>query len=73
MPAPYPPPPDVDPLVEAVAWIICSRRHDPEYLEPGDAYGVDAILENGDPAHFMWRQFVEDAEEIVTLVKDHEA
>jgi len=70
MSAPYPPPPAVDPLVRRVAARICYRRHWPFDLEPGDAYGVDAILPNGDPAHELWRQYVDDAEKIVAMVRN---
>lgn len=73
MPAPYPPPPTVDPRVRHVAsMIVEDRGHDAEYLEPGDAYGVDAVLGNGDPAHFLWRQHVELAAEIVEYLKEDE-
>ena len=74
MPAPYPPPPAVNRIVKKVAKMICEDRgHDPAYLEPGDGYGVDAVLANGDPAHFLWRQHVEVAAQIVACVERHKS
>jgi hypothetical protein len=62
----YPPPPHVDPKIEGVARLLCQQRgYDDDQLEPGDGYGVDAILPNTDPAHYLWRAFVEDATQIV--------
>ncbi len=66
----YPPPPKVGKLTEAVARLLCEQiNHDPDDLEPGDAYGVDHVLPNGDPAHYLWRQHVDDAREVIALVK----
>jgi hypothetical protein len=66
----YPSPPAVDPTIMEVARLLVEQRgHDPDQLEPGDAYGVDAILPNGDPAHMLWRARVEDAEEIVAFIE----
>ena len=38
---------------------------DPDYLEPGDALGVDGVKPNGDKAHFFWREWLEDADAII--------
>ncbi len=35
------------------------RGIDPNALEPGDVYGVDGYMRNGDPAHFMWREYAD--------------
>jgi len=44
---------------EALAKVL-SAQHGcpPDNLEPGDAYGVDGRMPNGDPAHFNWRRFL---------------
>lgn len=55
---------------EQLARLLCEQRgHDPDRLEPGDAYGVDETVK-GEPCHYMWRQFVEDAEEIIYLTTE---
>lgn len=35
------------------------RGIDPNALEPGDVYGIDGYMRNGDPAHFMWREYAD--------------
>lgn len=55
-------PTDRDKLIEAIARAICEARgHDPDYLEPGDALGVDGYNRKGEPGHFLWREFVDEA------------
>lgn len=57
--------------IERAARVICEHRGiDPDYLEPGDAYGIDEYLANGDPAHFKWREFVELARAVVASMRD---
>ena len=54
--------------IEKVAREFCRLSGiDPDQLEPGNIYGVDGHLPNGDPAHFMWRQFVEKAKPMIKL------
>lgn len=49
----------------AAAETFCKIRGiDPNYLEPGDIHGVDATLSNGEPAHFVWREFANHPEVI---------
>ena len=36
------------------------RGLNPDQLEPGDVYGVDGHMRNGDPAHYLWREYVDD-------------
>ncbi len=53
-------------LVTGVARLLCKQSGcDPDYLEPGDVYGVDGVNKNGDPCHFKWRENLRDAKEIV--------
>ena len=35
------------------------RGINPNALEPGDVYGIDRYMRNGDPAHFMWREYAD--------------
>lgn len=49
--------------VEAAARALCYLDHgDPDGLEPGDVPCIDGYKKNGDPAHFLWRDYVERAE-----------
>ncbi len=59
---------------ETLARILCKMRgYDPDRLEPGntpyssDEEVVDGQLQGG-PAFFMWRQYEEDAAEILALL-----
>lgn len=53
-------------MVERVARILCEQSLcNPDALEPGDIYGIDGYKRNGDPAHFMWREFVERARAVI--------
>lgn len=54
--------------IEQVARVLCRQSGlDPDKLEPGDLPQIDGRLRNGDPAHFMWRDFQDRAAEIVAL------
>jgi len=58
-------------LEEKIARIICEDKgYDPDYLEPGPEPITDKILNNGDPAHYLWREFTPLARKIISLVKD---
>jgi len=55
-----------DALTVMVAKTICKHMgYDPDYIEPGDVPQIDAVLPNGDPGHFLWREFVPLAEKII--------
>lgn len=57
---------------EAIARIICAESdYDPDYLEPGNLPVVDGECSNGDPGHFLWREFVPLAKKILTQLKAH--
>lgn len=57
-------------VINGVARILCKQSgYDPDYLEPGDIYGVDGVNKNGDECHFMWKEYVRDAKEIVRFCK----
>lgn len=61
---------DTGALREEVARLVCSTLDsDPDTLEAGDAYGIDAYLPNGDPAHRIWRQYETLADAILNLVQ----
>ena len=52
--------------ITIVARIIARQRaYDPDYLEPGDLPRIDGHKPNGDPAHYIWREFIKDAKEII--------
>lgn len=58
----------ISPRIEKIARALCLLRgYNPEQLEPGNApYDgifevIDTTLPNGDSAHFLWRNFVNDA------------
>jgi hypothetical protein len=49
---------DEDKIKRLAAEAFCRYRGiDPVALEPGDAYGIDGYMRNGDPAHFIWREY----------------
>lgn len=51
---------------ERVARLLATaNRLDPDQLEPGDLPKIDAYLDNGDPAHYIWRQFVPLAKKVI--------
>lgn len=48
--------------VEAAACALCKYDGgDPYSLEPGDVPCIDEFTANGDPAHYLWRQYAEEA------------
>jgi hypothetical protein len=58
-------------LEEKIAKIICEARgYNPDSFEPGTEPIVDAISENGDPVHYLWREFTPLARKIIGIVKD---
>jgi len=64
-------------MIERVARKLCwIRGYEPDQLEPGDdPYGndtslIDGRMPNGDPAHFMWRQFVKPARELFAEMRE---
>jgi len=55
--------------VEIIARIICKERgYNPDEMEPGDLPITDRILANGDPAHFLWRNFTPLARKIIKAI-----
>ena len=55
---------------ELVARIICKYHgYDPDKLEPGSLPKIDGTCPNGDPGHFMWRQYVTLANKIIKVLK----
>ena len=59
-------------MEEKIARIICEDRgYDPDRLEPGNLPRKDGVCPNGDPGHFMWRQFVPLAKRIITAITNH--
>jgi len=58
-----------DKRTERVARALCVKAGiNPDKLEPGDVYGVDGIAANGDPCHFMWRQFADTAQAAIAAL-----
>lgn len=56
---------------ERIARALCEANdRDPDQLEPGDAYGIDAVLPNGDPAHCLWRGYVEQADAVLDAMME---
>jgi hypothetical protein len=52
--------------IEKVARALCaSVGYDPDQLEPGDRFGIDGRMPNGDPAHKMWRSYADRAEVLI--------
>lgn len=52
--------------IEAAARKFCELNGiSANSLEPGDAYGIDGTNAKGDPCHFLWRHFADDAAEIL--------
>jgi hypothetical protein len=62
---------DVDPLAKEVARLLAIQdgRRNPDDYAAGDAYGTDTVLPNGDPAHFVWREYLKHATAIIELVR----
>lgn len=55
---------------EKVARIICKDQGcNPDALEPGDRPRIDGTCPNGDPGHFVWRQFVPLAKKIIKALE----
>ncbi len=55
--------------VKKVARVICEHKGiNPFYLEPGDAFGIDGTCPNGDPGHYMWREFTPLARKILKVL-----
>ena len=58
-------------MVERVARALCIHGgFDPDSLEPGDAYGIDGTMPNGDPAHLFWRQFEAEARAAIEAMRE---
>lgn len=58
-------------LEEKIARMICEDRgYNPDSFEPGTEPIIDAISENGDPVHYLWREFTPLARKIIGMVKD---
>jgi len=63
---------DTDKIKRLVAEAFCRYRGiNPNTLEPGDVYGVDGYMRNGDPAHFIWREYTDHraVDELVYALK----
>jgi len=64
-------------MVEAVARKLCQLKgYDPDDLEPGSTpYGTEEEIIDGEvkggPAFFMWRQYVSDAQQILSVVNEY--
>ena len=57
------------PNIEALASFLCKLRgYDPAGLEYGDVPCEDGICQNGDPGHFLWRQFMPEAVKIINFM-----
>jgi hypothetical protein len=55
--------------VEAVAKLRAEQYgSDPMELEPGDAYGIDGWNHEGAPCHYFWRQFEDEARDIIAAL-----
>lgn len=49
-------------LIEAMARALCvSAGKDPDRLEPGDGLGIDGYNRKGDPCHFFWKEYTNEA------------
>lgn len=64
-------------MIERVARKLCHiRGYEPDQLEPGDdpyqnnVSLIDGRMPNGDAAHFMWRQFVTPAHELLSEMRN---
>lgn len=58
-------------IVERVARVLCQRNgYDPDSIEPGDLPRVDGRLKNGDPGHFLWREFVAPARAAIEAMRE---
>jgi len=66
-------------MEEKIARMICEDRgYDPnrlvpDRLIPGNLPKTkkDGVCPNGDPGHFVWRQFVPLAKKIITAITNH--
>jgi hypothetical protein len=57
-------------MIERVARAICrANGRDPDRLEPGDAPGIDGQLPNGDPAHFVWKHYMDEARAAIEAMR----
>ena len=57
--------------LEKVARIICiDEGSDPDKLEPGNLPRVDGICSNGDPGHYLWREFEPLARKILKALEN---
>lgn len=55
--------------VEKLARLLCEQQgNNPDYLEPGDALGTDGHNAKGEPCHFLWRHYEEDAAEVLSFL-----
>jgi hypothetical protein len=56
-------------IVKQIARVLCEDRgYDPDQLEPGNVPCVDGVCPNGDPGHYMWREFMPLALKICDLI-----
>lgn len=63
----------MDSAIEKVARIICkSTGNNPDYLEPGDRWDIDDYCANGDPGHFMWREYIYTAKQVIKTIREGE-
>lgn len=58
-------------MVERVARALCKADgKNPDALEPGDAFGTDGHMRNGDPAHSLWREWNERAVAAIEAMRE---
>lgn len=58
-------------MIERVARALCEAEgHKPDQLEPGDAVGIDGYMGNGDPAHFLWREWSDKARAAIGAMRE---
>ena len=58
-------------MVEKVARAICEAQgDDPDYLEPGDAHGIDAYFSDGEPAFRRWKNYIREARAAIEAMRE---
>lgn len=58
-------------MIEKVARALCAANgRTPDDLEPGDVLGIDGHMRNGDPAHFLWREWSGKARTVIEAMRE---
>ena len=57
--------------IKDLAQMLCEDEgYSPYSLEPGDLPEIDGICPNGDPGHYLWREFIPSAKKVLRALQE---